>query len=120
MSEYQGAKYNYHKLKREHPFSGPALPEDVNDQVIEKITPILDKFPEVKKSALKMIEEARLKKKYTDKTRANIFRPGFVLPLIVLEFHHGIVKQFSFAEFFGESCYFPINNFNKRVAFSKE
>ena len=111
-------KYLYSEILKDCRENRASIPEDANEFVINQIMPILDKFSEVKEDALRMIEEARKSRKFTDKTRSMIMHPKFpTLPLITMEFHNGIIKQFSYAEFYGARCYFPENFKNKSVIF---
>lgn len=93
------------------------LPEDVNDYVYGQIEPVLKVYPELEEHVVEMMANARERREYTDKTRALIFKPGTQLPLITMEFHKGVVKNFSYAKFYGTSVYFPINLKNRKVIF---
>ena len=111
-------KYHYSEILKDYYENGKPIPVDANEFAINQIMPILDKFPDVKEDALRMIEEARLNRKFTDKTRSIIFHPVYKqLPMVTMEFHNGIIKQFSYSEFYGPSCYFPYNQKNKSVIF---
>ena len=94
-----------------------SLPDDVNDYVYEHVCKIIKLFPQLESPVKEMMDTARVKREYTDKTRAMVFKPGTALPLITMEFHSGVVKNFSYAKFYGEYVYFPINLKNKKVIF---
>jgi hypothetical protein len=93
------------------------LPDDVDSYVIEQIQPAIDKFPQISQEIKNLMEYAKRERVYTDKTRAIIICPMTKKPLITLEYHYGVIKQFSYAKFFGDLCYLPINLKNMKVAF---
>ncbi len=109
--------YIFYELKEKYPRGGDPLPEDVNSYVMDELAPIFKAFPDIEADTRKMEAQARLKKDYTDKTRALIMHPTKKVPIITMEFHHGIIKQFSLAVFYGDLVYFPINVKNHSVAF---
>jgi hypothetical protein len=93
------------------------LPEDTNDYVLKCLEPIFQKFPQLEEETRTMFKVAREKREYTDKNRAIIFNPDTQLPIATIEFHKGVVKNFSFPKFYGKNVYFPINLKNKKVIF---
>lgn len=108
--------YNFYDLLRMK-----ELPVDVHDYVKETLKPVFKKFPDIKDDFDRMLKNATLKKKYTDKLRAQVFHPNIpTLPIITLEFHHGVIKRFSLAEFYGDYCYFPNSQPNKQIEFHRK
>jgi len=112
-------KYNFLTLKSECPLGGDDLPDDVDSYVKAELEKVTEKFPEIKENLERLLSYAKKHKVYTDKTRAMIIHPVKKIPLVTLEYHHGIVKQFSYALFFGESCYLPINMKNQKIEFRR-
>lgn len=104
--------YNFADLQRTK-----TLPDDVDSYVIEQIQPAIDKFPQIAAEIKNLMAYAKKENVYTDKTRAIIFCPTTKRPLITLEYHYGVIKQFSYAKFFGDNCYLPINLKNIKVVF---
>lgn len=105
-------QYKFSELYEMH-----ELPDDVNNYVFEQIRPVLNLFPDLAEPVTVMMENARKRRLYTDKTRAMVFKPGTALPLVTMEFHRGVVKNYSYARFYGDSVYFPMNQKNKKVIF---
>lgn len=111
------AKYLYSELLINRDVHNIPIPEEVNDFVVKFITPILNKFPEIKEGALELISVQGTAGRFTGQHRAVIPHPKIpTLPLVSMEFHNGVIKQFTYAKFFG-ICYFPENHRNESVVF---
>jgi len=111
-------KYSFNDLRKDYPLKGEPLPEDVNDYVWDHIKGIFEVFPQLEEPTKLMFEKERGLKSYTDKTRSIIMHPETRLPLVTMEWHHGVIKQFSFAVFYGDGLvYFPRNSQNYSIKF---
>lgn len=110
--------YNFLEVRRNYKYKNIPIPDDVDEYVIEqlKVAKIWGD-PELEK----MLDTAKKNAWYTDKTRAIILRDfhGIKLPLATFEFHCGMIKNFSYAQFFGDNCYFGINMKNLKVIFDR-
>jgi len=105
-------KYTYSELRKREKGK---LPADVNDMVKSSLKPLEEKFGGV----YDLIDTAQKKCWYSDKPGAVVIDNIKGRAVAMLEFHYGIIKKFSLLQWFGDTCYFPVNIKNSMVDFSK-